>query len=182
MNYLRAQLLYRLSIAAGALTFSAALISTVFSTLKMLHWRLDNGTAMSETINRPITQFTVWLNSNTRPLDWFWDNSPTPDFIRLSNASHWKYLVIYLLIFLGAALYSWGRTLMVKMEAVEDQMEAQLKLATPDGETAMTREQLEDSTVIDEIPSFFAQVSLLVVKPLTIGLIGVGLLWMLRII
>lgn len=57
MNYTQAQLKYRLSIAAGALLFTGALISTVFSTLKMLHWRLDSYTTAAATINHPIKNF-----------------------------------------------------------------------------------------------------------------------------
>lgn len=182
MNYTRAQLKYRLQIGAGALVFTAALISTVFSTLKMLHWRLDDYTAMARTINRPIQQFTLMLSENTRALDWFWDNSPTPDFIRLSNAGHWKFLLIYLLIFVGAALFASGRTLMRKVEEVEPLIQAQLNAPVEEGAAVMTLQQLEDSTPVGAVPSFFSQVRLLYVLPLSIGAGYLGVLWMLGIL
>ncbi|RBJ78298.1 hypothetical protein C3L29_028020 [Pseudomonas sp. MWU12-2534b] len=182
MNYTRAQLKYRLQIGAGTLMFTGALISTVFSTLKMLHWRLDSYTAMASTINRPIQQFTLMVSENTRALDWFWDNSPTPDFLRLSNASHWKFLLIYLLIFVGAALFASGRTLMRKVEAVEPLIEAQLNAPVEDGVPARTLQQLEDSTLVEAAPSFFSQTRLLVAWPLGGAAVYLGLLWMLRII
>ncbi|MFJ2381717.1 YniB family protein [Pseudomonas protegens] len=182
MTYTRAQLQYRLYIAAGALLFTGALISTFFSTLKMLHWRLDSYTAMARTINRPIEQFTLMVWENTRPLNWLWDNSPTPDFIRLSNSVHWKFLLIYLLIFVGAALFTSGRMLMRKVEEVEPLIEAQLNAPVEEGVPAKTLQQLEDSTLVGKAPSFFSQTRLLVVWPLGGAAVYLGLLWMLRII
>jgi hypothetical protein len=174
MNYTQAQLKYRLAIAAGALLFTGALISTVFSTLKMLHWRLDSYTTAAATINRPIKNFMFTVYENTRPLDWFWDNSPTPDFIRLSNPPHWKFLVIYLLIFIGAALFTWGRTLMRKVEAVEPLIQARLNAPAEEGVAVMTLQQLEESTPVEAMPSFFSQVRVLCVLPVGIGVVYLG--------
>ncbi|ROL86239.1 YniB family protein [Pseudomonas chlororaphis] len=182
MNYTQAQLKYRLAIAAGALLFTGALISTLFSTLKMLHWRLDSYTTAAATINRPIKNFMFTVYENTRPLDWFWDNSPTPDFIRLSNPPHWKFLVIYLLIFIGAALFTWGRTLMRKVEAVEPLIQARLNAPVEEGVAVVTLQQLEESTPVEAVPSFFSQVRVLCVLPVGIGVVYVGVLWMLRIL
>ncbi|WIE47931.1 YniB family protein [Pseudomonas sp. GM17] len=182
MNYTQAQLKYRLAIAAGALLFTGALISTVFSTLKMLHWRLDSYTTAAATINRPIKNFMFTVYENTRPLDWFWDNSPTPDFIRLSNPPHWKFLVIYLLIFIGAALFTWGRTLMRKVEEVEPLIQARLNAPAEEGVAVMTLQQLEDSTPVEAVPSFFSQVRVLCVLPVGIGVVYLGVLWVLRIL
>ena len=182
MNYTRAQLKYRLFIGVGALMFTGALISTVFSTLQMFKWRLDDYTAMAGTINRPIKNFLYWLYQNTRPLDWFWNNSPVPDFIRLNSSQHWKYLVIYLLIFVGAALFASGRALMRKVAAVEPHIEAQLSAPAQDGVPVMTRQQLEDSTLIGDVPSFFSQARLLYVLPLGIAVVFLGLLWTLRVL
>ncbi|MEW7857541.1 YniB family protein [Pseudomonas chlororaphis] len=182
MNYTQAQLKYRLAIAAGALLFTGALISTVFSTLKMLHWRLDSYTTAAATINRPIKNFMFTVYENTRPLDWFWDNSPTPDFIRLSNPPHWKFLVIYLLIFIGAALFTWGRTLMRKVEAVEPLIQARLNAPAEEGVAVMTLQQLEESTPVEAVPSFFSQVRMLCVLPVGIGVVYLGGLWVLRIL
>lgn len=182
MNYTRAQLKYRLFIGVGALMFTGAVISTVFSTLQMLKWRLDDYTAMATTINRPIKNFMYWLYENTRPLDWFWNNSPVPDFVRLNSAQHWKYLLIYLLIFIGAALFTSGRALMRKVEAVEPQIEAQLNIPAAEGATVMTRQQLEDSILIGDVPPFFSQARLLYVLPLGIAVVFLGLLWMLRVL
>lgn len=182
MTYTRAQLKYRLFIAAGALLFAGALLSTFFSTLKMLHWRLDSYTTMARTINRPIEQFTVMVWENTRPLNWFWDNSPTPDFIRLSNSVHWKFLLIYLLIFIGAALFASGRALMRKVEEVEPLIQAQLQAPVEEGVPAKTLQQLEDSTPVGDAPSFFSQTRLLCVWPLGGAAAYLALLWMLGIL
>ncbi|MFJ7142272.1 MAG: YniB family protein [Pseudomonas protegens] len=182
MTYTRAQLQYRLYIAAGAMLFTGALISTFFSTLKMLYWRLDSYTAMASTINRPIKYFVYQVNASTQPLNWFWDNSPTPSFIDLSYSSHWKFLVIYLLIFVGAALFATGRGMMRKVEEVEPLIEAQLKAPAEEGVPAKTLQELEDSTLVGKAPSFFSQTRLLVVWPLGAAAVYLGLLWMLGII
>lgn len=178
MTYTRAQLQYRLFIAAGALLFSGALISTFFSTLKMLYWRLDSYTAMASTINRPIKYFVYQVNANTQPLNWFWDNSPTPSFLDLSYPSHWKFLLIYLLIFVGAALFATGRGMMRKVEEVEPLIEAPAEEGVP----AKTLQELEDSTLVGKAPSFFSQTRLLLVWPLGAAAVYLGLLWMLGII
>lgn len=182
MTYTRAQLKYRLFIAAGALLFTGALISTFFSTLKMLYWRLDSYTTLASTINRPIKYFVYQVNANTQPLNWFWDNSPTPSFLDLSYPSHWKFLLIYLLIFVGAALFASGRMLMRKVEAVEPLIEAQLNAPVEDGVPAKPLQQLEDSTLVEAAPAFFSQTRLLLVWPLGCAAVYLGLLWILGII
>ncbi|AZE04323.1 YniB family protein [Pseudomonas chlororaphis] len=182
MNYTQAQLKYRLSIAAGALLFTGALISTLFSTLKMLNWRMNSYSDAAVLLNRQIKDFVSMVHNNTRPLDWFWDNSPTPDFIHLSNPPHWKFLVIYLLIFVGAALFTWGRTLMRKVEEVEPLIQARLNAPAEEGVAVMTLQQLEESTPVEAVPSFFSQVRLLCVLPLGIGVVYLGVLWMLHIL
>ncbi|UQS92618.1 YniB family protein [Pseudomonas chlororaphis subsp. piscium] len=78
MNYTQAQLKYRLSIAAGALLFTGALISTLFSTLKMLNWRMNSYSDAAALLNRQVKDFVSMVYNNTQPLEWFWDNSPTP--------------------------------------------------------------------------------------------------------
>lgn len=182
MNYTQAQLKYRLSIAAGALLFTGALISTLFSTLKMLHWRMNSYSDAAVLLNRQIKDFVSMVHNNTQPLEWFWDNSPTPDFIHLSNPPHWKFLVIYLLIFVGAALFTWGRTLMRKVEEVEPLIQARLNAPAEEGVAVMTLQQLEESTPVEAVPSFFSQVRLLCVLPLGIGVVYLGVLWMLHIL
>ncbi|MGC5703119.1 hypothetical protein J4P02_23235 [Pseudomonas sp. NFXW11] len=182
MNFTQAQLTYRLAIAAGSLLFSGALISTFFSTLKMLHWRLDSYTAMASVINRPIDAFISTVNANTQPLNWFWDNSPTPSFLDLSYSSHWKFLLIYLLIFVGAALFAWGRSLMRLVEQVEPQIQARLNAPVEEGVAAMTLQQLEESTPVGPLPSIRTQARLLSLWPLSIAAVYLVLLWMLHII
>ncbi|BBN54116.1 hypothetical protein TRE132_22410 [Pseudomonas chlororaphis subsp. aurantiaca] len=73
MNYTQAQLKYRLSIAAGALLFTGALISTVFSTLKMLNWRMNSYSDAAALLNRQIKDFVFMVHNNTRP----WNGSGT---------------------------------------------------------------------------------------------------------
>ncbi|WP_025130634.1 YniB family protein [Pseudomonas sp. PH1b] len=182
MNYTQAQLRYRLAIAAGALLFSGALISTCISTLKMLYWRLDSYTTMASVINQPIKYFVYQVNAYTQPLNWFWDNSPLPSFIDLSYPSHWKFLVIYLLIFVGAALYGWGRSLMRKVEEVEPLIQARLNTPAEEGVAAMTLQQLEDTTPVEPGVSFLSQTHWLCVRPLFFAALYLGLLWMLGIL
>ncbi|AJO77827.1 YniB family protein [Pseudomonas sp. MRSN 12121] len=182
MNYTQAQLKYRLAIATGAVLFTGALISTLFSTLKMLRWRMNSYSDAAALLNRQIKDFVFMVYNNTRPLDWFWDNSPTPDFIHLSNPPHWKFLVIYLLIFIGAALFTWGRTLMRKVEEVEPLIQARLNAPVEEGAAVMTQQQLEDSTPVGDVPSLFSQVRLLCVLPVGIAVVYLGVLWMLHIL
>ncbi|BBN54115.1 hypothetical protein TRE132_22400 [Pseudomonas chlororaphis subsp. aurantiaca] len=90
--------------------------------------------------------------------------------------------MIYLLIFVGAALFTWGRTLMRKVEEVEPLIQARLNAPAEEGVAVMTLQQLEESTPVEAVPSFFSQVRLLCVLPLGIGVVYLGVLWMLHIL
>ena len=148
-----------------------ALVSTVISLLKMIYLRIDDGTQLGSTIARPIQALVSLVYENTeRFLGWFWEHSPTPDPMHLTKLENGYFLAIYLLIFLGMALFSSGNKLARRLNDINQKVEDQTIMESIRGSEARTREQIENEV---EIPpsSIFSQFHQLYLAPIVVGII-----------
>ncbi len=92
----------------GVLIALPAITSTIISMLKMLYFRLEDGTAMGAAIARPFKQLVSLVYENTQALVLFWQHSPTPILNDLMSRQNAYFLAVYLLFFVGLAFYSSG--------------------------------------------------------------------------
>ena len=86
-----------------------AIISTFISILKVFYFRIDDGSQIGGAIARPFKQLVFFIYEKTQALNFFWNNSPTPNHAIISEPHNIYFIVIYLIIFVGFAFYASGK-------------------------------------------------------------------------
>lgn len=159
----------------GAAIIAPTIISTAISFLKMIYFRLDDGTQLGSMIARPFKQLISWIYQNTQALNFFWENSPTPNHMVLSETHNAYFLAIYLLVFVGFALYASGAKMASRLSKINEKIENQLIEESLKGAGARSREEIERST---EIPSnsIFTQLHQLYLAPVITAVIGAAII------
>ena len=159
----------------GAAIIVPSMISTGISFLKMLYFRLDDGTQLGGMIARPFKELINWIYQNTQYLSLFWEKSPTPNHMVLSEPHNLYFIVIYLLIFVGFAFYASGAKLASRLAEINEKIENQLIEESIKGAGARSREEIERTT---EIPSssIFSQLHQLYLAPVITAVIGAVLI------
>lgn len=171
MNYKVAKRKVIIKNMIGLAVAVPAIVSTAISFLKILYYRIDDGSQIGGVFSRPFKQFVAWIYENTRFLNLFWEHSPTPDQMHLSDPNNFYFLVIYMLFFVGLAFLASGKKLRVRLTKINQKIENQLIEESIKGDSARTREQIEQST---EIPSYsiFRQLHQLYLAPIVTAVIG----------
>ena len=143
--------------------------------LKMIYFRLDNGSQLGGMIARPFQNLVSFIYEHTQFLNIFWKISPTPNHLQLSEIGNIYFIGIYLMVFVGAAFYSAGVKLSRRLDGIKEKIENQVLEESIKGEKARSREEIENST---EIPtsSVFSQIHQLYLAPVITGIIGAVLL------
>lgn len=154
----------------GAAIAIPALISTVISFLKMVYFRLDDGTQFGAALARPFKQAVSWIYEQTQFLIFFWDHSPVPDQLNLSEVQNLYALIIYSGIFVGVALYASGRKMAARLAVINEKIEDQLIEESVKGANGRSREEVERTTAIPS-NSVFAQAHQLYLAPVIVGVI-----------
>lgn len=148
-----------------------AIISTVVSLLRMIYFKLNDGSQLGEAISRPLKLIVLWAYENTQQyIGWFWSHSPTPDIRNLTELENIYFLGIYLLIFVGMAFWASGAKLANRLRQISQKIEDQIIEESIKGEVARSRKQMEKETVIPE-NSIFSQIHQLYLAPIIVGLI-----------
>ncbi|MBN3068238.1 yfeABCD locus regulator [Pectobacterium brasiliense] len=155
----------------GIVIIVPAVISTVVSFLKMLYFRLDDGTQLGGIISRPFKDIVGWIYQNTQYFSFFWKKSPIPNHMVLSEPNNINFIVIYLLIFIGFAFYGAGAKLSSRLAEINVKIENQLIEESIKGIGKRSREEIERTT---EIPSnsIFSQFHQLYLAPVVTAVIG----------
>jgi len=154
----------------GAAIAIPALVSTVISFLKMVYFRLDDGTQFGAALARPFKQAVYWIYEQTQLLGFFWDHSPVPDQFNLLDIQNLYALIIYSGIFVGAALYASGRKMAARLAVINEKIEDQLIEESVKGANGRSREEIEKTTAIPS-NSVFAQAHQLYLAPVIVGVI-----------
>ncbi|HEB96787.1 MAG TPA: yfeABCD locus regulator [Sedimenticola thiotaurini] len=171
MNYQQAKNKVVIKRILGAGIGVPAFISTVVSLLKMIYFRIDDGTELGGMIARPLKTLVSWAYENSHQfIGWFWEYSPTPDQMNLVKSGNGYFLFIYLLIFIGAAFFVSGNKLARRLQKINQKIENQFIEESIKGEEARSREEIERET---EIPksSIFSQFHQLYLAPIVVGLV-----------
>lgn len=171
MNFKEAQKKVVAKRVIGAVVFVPAIISTVVSFLKMLYFRLDDGTQVGSAIARPFKQLVYGIYENTQFLGMFWQHSPIPNQMKFSDSQNLYFLGIYILVFVGLAFFSSGKKLSRRLYKINQKIEDQLIEESIKGSVGRSRSQIEEST---QVPSstIFSQLHQLYVAPVITAVVG----------
>ena len=151
----------------GVLIALPAITSTIISMLKMLYFRLEDGTAIA----RPFKQLVSVVYENTQALAFFWQRSPTPILDELMSRQNVYFLVFYILVFVGLAFFTSGGNLNRRLRKINQKIEDQLIAESLKGDGGRNRQQIEDS--IDVQPStIFSQFHQLYLAPIVVAVVG----------
>jgi len=148
-----------------------AIVSTVISFLKMLYFRLDDGSQLGGMIAKPFKNLVSWAYENSQFLNAFWELSPTPNHIDLSEGQNIYFIIIYISIFIGFAFYASAGKLSQRLASINEKIENQLIEESIKGENSRTREEIEQATVIPS-NSIFSQFHQLYLAPIITAIIG----------
>ncbi|MGO3740603.1 MAG: YniB family protein [Marinomonas foliarum] len=133
------------------------LISTVISLLRMLYFRIDDGTQMGSALAKPIKQLVSLVYENTHFLDLFWMYSPIPNQMNLKDTQNFYFITIYVLLFIGYASFGSGRKLSHRLRVINQKIEDQLIHESIKGIAGRSRVQIEESTIVTA-PTIFSQI------------------------
>jgi hypothetical protein len=157
-----------------------AIISTAISLLKMIYFRLDDGSQLAGMLAKPFKQLVYWVYENTQFFSIFWKRSPTPNQMDISEVQNIYFFVIYLSIFVGFAFYASAGKLSLRLAAINEKIENQLIEESIKGKKGRTREEIERSTVIPK-NSIFSQFHQFYLAPIVTAIIGAILIKLLGV-
>jgi hypothetical protein len=155
----------------GLIISVPTLISTVVSLLKLIYFRIDDGSLIGGVISRPLKAIVSWVYENTHQyIDWFWEYSPTPDLANILDPENGYFIAIYFLIFVGMAFFTLGNKLANRLRIINLRIEDQMIEESIEGSKARSREQIKREI---EIPtnSIFSQFHQLYLAPIVAGLV-----------
>ena len=155
----------------GSFVFLLGAVSSAISFLRMLYFNFDDGTAIGGAIAKIFQKIVYAIYEHTQFLNFFWEHCPTPSLNQLNTHDNLYFIVLYISIFIGIALYSSGKKLAIRLKAINEMIEDQLIRESLRGEMARSRREIE-STMSVENSSIFSQVHQLYIAPLVITIVG----------
>lgn len=160
-----------IKIGSGALISVLSALSTVISMLRMIYFRLDDGTAFGGAISQPFKVLVYQIYDHTRGLYWFWANSPVPNPPHYDDPQTIQFVVIYLAVFVGAALYTSGKKLLARLAEIDQMIEDEMIAASLRGAAKRSKQELQDSADVPET-SIWSQGHSLYIAPVVTAVIG----------
>ncbi|MCU6666330.1 hypothetical protein D3C75_446580 [compost metagenome] len=168
MTYQQAGRVALLKQIAGWIIFIPAVISTIISVLKFIFDHSEKQAGINAVMLDFAHVMIEMARFNTPFLNFFWFNSPTPDFQHAMNITFW---IIYALIFIALALQASGARMRRQTRFLREGIENQLILEKAKGEEGLSREQLEARIVVPK-HTIFLQISSLYVLPVLMIIAG----------
>lgn len=171
MNYQQALKKSRLKRIFGFIIFLIGIVSSIISILKMLYFNSDDGTVIGGALSKIFKNLISLIYENTQFLNIFWQNCPSPNLNQLNTQDNIYFLLLYVLIFIGLALYSSGKKLAIRINDINIIIENQLIQESIRNGVVRTRQELENNTNIND-SSAFSQVHQLYIAPLAIAVLS----------
>lgn len=168
MTYQQAGRIAVLKRIAGWVIFIPAVISTLISVFKFMYDHSEKQPSINAVMLDFAHVMIEMMRFNTPFLNFFWFNSPTPDFHQQMNIGFW---VIYALIFVAMALQASGARMSRQTRFLREGVEDQLILEKAKGAEGMSREQIESRIVVPR-HTIFLQIFPLYVLPVIIIVAG----------
>ncbi|OEE37079.1 yfeABCD locus regulator [Vibrio genomosp. F10 str. ZF-129] len=155
----------------GAFIILPSVISTVISFLKMIYFRLDDGTRFGSALAQPFKKAVYYIYENTDFLMFFWEKSPTPNHVNFEESQNVSFALIYLSVFIGITFWGVGSNLSCRLRVIRKKIEDQVIEESIRGTVARSREEISHSV---NIPSegMFSNIHKLYLAPIIVAVIG----------
>jgi hypothetical protein len=170
MSYEEAKRRIRIKRLLGIAMLAVALPVTAISLLKFLYFGLDDGGLLFAGIALSLKRMVYVIYERTQFLSLVWAHAPIPDLQRLVSTPNFWFLVSYLSIFVGMAIFRSGNELAARLRRIEMQIEDELiRFSMRSGERR-TREEMQESIEIRQSP-VWGRIHELYLAPVVVGLI-----------
>ena len=153
---------------AGWIIFIPAVISTLISVLKFMYEHSEKQPGINAVMLDFAHIMIDMMRFNTPFLNFFWYNSPLPDFQHQANIGFW---VIFILIFVGLALQASGARMSRQARFLREGIQDQLILEQAKGADGLTKAQLEERIVVPR-HTIFLQIFPLYILPVIVIIAG----------
>ena len=145
MTYQQAGRLAIVKRIAGWVIFIPAVISTLISLLKFMDQHSEKKAGINAVMSDFAHVMIDMVRFNTPFLNFFWYNSPSPDFTHQLNVLFW---VIFVLVFVGMALQASGARMSRQVRFIREGLEDQLILEKAKGEGGLSKDSLEAKIIV----------------------------------
>ncbi len=153
---------------AGWIIFIPAVISTLISVLKFMYEHSEKQPGINAVMLDFAHIMIDMMRFNTPFLNFFWYNSPLPDFQHQANITFW---IIFILIFVGLALQASGARMSRQARFLREGVQDQLILEQAKGADGLTKAQLEERIVVPR-HTIFLQIFPLYILPVIVIIAG----------
>lgn len=168
MTYQQAGRIAILKRILGWVIFIPALISTLISVLKFMYDHSEKQPGIDAVMMDFAHVMIEMMRFNTPFLNFFWYNSPTPNFQQGLNVMFWG---IFVLVFIALALQDSGARMSRQAKFLREGVNDQMILEKAKGEEGMTREALEAKIKVPH-NTIFLQIFPLYILPIVVIVIG----------
>ncbi|WP_457980354.1 YniB family protein [Ectopseudomonas composti] len=176
MNYRQAKRKAANQAVIGFVVMVSGIIASLVSAMKMIYFRLDDGTALSGMLTAPLKNLISYLYYQPWFPKWLWQICPTPNPYALNDPENFKFLVVYVAIFVGAAISASASKSRRRLAKINEEIENEMLRQSLRGESAArSRATMEENAVIPQ-QSIFSQVHQLYLAPIVVTIIGALLL------
>ncbi|WP_455427955.1 YniB family protein [Dryocola sp. LX212] len=145
MTYQQAGRIAVLKRVAGWVIFIPAVLSTLISVLKFMYQHSEKQPGIDAVMMDFAHVMIEMMRFNTPFLNFFWYNSPQPDFHQQTNILFW---VIFALVFVGLALQASGARMSRQAKFLREGVQDQLILEQAKGAEGLSKAQLDAKIVV----------------------------------
>lgn len=168
MTYQQAGRIAVLKRILGWVIFIPAVISTLISLFKFMFEHSEKQPGIDAVLLDFAHVMIEMIRFNTPFLNFFWYNSPLPDFHNSLNIGFW---IIFALIFIGLALQASGARMSRQAKFLREGVEDQLILERAKGPEGLSKAQIEAKIVVPH-HTIFLQIFTLYVLPVIVIVAG----------
>jgi hypothetical protein len=145
MTYQQAGRIAVLKRVAGWVIFIPAVLSTLISVLKFMYQHSEKQPGIDAVMMDFAHVMIEMMRFNTPFLNFFWYNSPQPDFHQQTNILFW---VIFALVFVGLALQASGARMSRQAKFLREGVQDQLILEQAKGAEGLSKAKLDAKIVV----------------------------------
>ncbi|MDX6022492.1 YniB family protein [Scandinavium sp. V105_16] len=168
MTYQQAGRIAVLKRILGWVIFIPAVISTLISVFKFMFEHSEKQPGIDAVLLDFAHVMIEMIRFNTPFLNFFWYNSPQPDFHDSLNIGFW---IIFALIFIGLALQASGARMSRQAKFLREGVEDQLILEKAKGPEGLNKVQIDAKIVVPH-HTIFLQIFTLYVLPVIVIVAG----------
>jgi hypothetical protein len=168
MTYQQAGRIAILKRILGWVIFIPAVISSLISVFKFMFEHSEKQPGIDAVLLDFAHVMIEMIRFNTPFLNFFWYNSPLPDFQHSLNIGFW---IIFALVFVGLALQASGARMSRQTTFLRENVQDQMILEKAKGVDGLTKEQVE-AKIVAPNHSIFLQFFPLYILPIIVIVAG----------